>query len=137
LGAAHQGTGGVILSRAALIVVVVLATSTSTAYAQQPSVVEQFRAGYEARAMGDPYLLGLEDHVTYDVLPCENGYLLDSPPPHLGLAQFSPDTWAKARRSEDADYRDPWEVGYAVASWLALIEDPGSRAGWPTCWWRW
>jgi hypothetical protein len=116
-------------------VALILAGVTAPAHAQEPPTLERFRAGYEARAMGNPYLLGLEDHVTFHVIPCESRGVLDPSGPHLGLAQFSPDTWAKARRAPEADYRDPWEQGWAVAAWLSMIEEPGGSGGWPHCWW--
>ena len=91
-----------------------------------------FFAGYRA-AGGPPEH---EGHVVERVIPCEAGWQLDPPGYLLGLAQFDPGTWAVARCSPDADYRDPWEQGCAVENWLNSGIDPGSTAGGPTCWWR-
>ena len=99
---------------------------------------DRFRAGYLARAQGDPYLVGLLDHFVVNVIgSCECrswdcGYGL-----HVSVAQFSADTWEKARRAVDADGRDPWEAGWATAEWVTRIKGrEGTTAGWPGCWWR-
>ncbi len=77
-----------------------------------------------------------ESHWVNDVIPCESGWEVDPPGYHLGLAQFTPGTWASARNSVGADYRDPWEQGYAVARWMATIAPGyGTTVGWPYCWW--
>ena len=98
-----------------------------------------FAAGYRDRAQGDAYLLGLLDHVVGVVVPCESRWQVDAGgDQHLGLAQFHPDTWARARRAPDADWRDPAEQGYATANWIAALRrtgsDPGGSGGWPHCW---
>lgn len=89
----------------------------------------EFRRGYRA-AGGDP---DWEGHVVNVVIPCESSWNVDPGGPHLGLAQFSEDTWAKASRP-GADYRDPYEQGWAVATWMGMIADWDTTAGWPRCW---
>lgn len=98
---------------------------------QDMSVAGQFLEGYRAGG-GDPYW---EAHLI-DVIQCETEWRLDSPGIHLGLAQFTLGTWVQARCSPEADYRDPYEQGCAVARWMSMIGQPGSSEGWPTCWWR-
>ena len=98
-----------------------------------------FAAGYRDRAQGDTYLLGLLDHVVGVVVPCESRWQADAGgDQHLGLAQFHPDTWSRARRAPDSDWRDPAEQGYATANWIAALRrtgsDPGGSGGWPHCW---
>ena len=94
--------------------------------------VGSFLAGYGAGG-GDA---AWEAHLVNDVVHCESSWRLDPPGPHLGLAQFSLDTWSKARCSPEADYRDPWEQGCAVARWMAMILGLwGTTAGWAYCWW--
>ncbi len=91
-----------------------------------------FTRGY-IEAGGDAGLLG---HIINDVLPCEwrpdvwvggNGY--------LSRAQFDPASWERAGGGEPSDDR---VVGRNVANWLEIIgvENAGTTAGWPTCWWR-
>ena len=121
------------MTRAVVAVAVVGLGLGSGVYADELQVREQFRAGYEARANGNPYLLSLENHVENHVIPCESGWNMDPPGDYLGLAQFDPGTWQKARRAPDSDYRDAWEAGYAVANWISMIDDPAGRAGWG-CW---
>ena len=100
-----------------------------------PDIRADFRAGYIERAQGDQYLLSLLDHFVERVIGCESSWVLDPGGSlHLGLAQFSPDTWAKARRAPDSDWRSGWEQGFAVASWVSLIRGrEGTAAGWPYC----
>ncbi len=95
------------------------------------ALVERFLAGYRA-AGGPPEL---EQHFVERVIPCESSWRVDPPGSHLGLAQFHLGTWRLSARP-GADYRDPFEQGYAVARWLASGIDPGTTAGWPVCWHR-
>ena len=103
-------------------------------------VREWFWCGYRDRAGDDAYLLAQEQRVIFGgkdgVIGCESSWQTVTSGPHLGLAQFSPDTWAKARRAPDADWRDPYEQGWAVAAWIAAIRGrEGTTSGWPHCWW--
>ena len=83
---------------------------------------------------GDP---AWEQHWIDDVIPCESEWVLDPPGIHYGLAQFEEGTWGQARCSPEADYRDPFEQGCAVARWMSMIPGRwGTTAGWPHCWWR-
>ena len=69
-----------------------------------------------------------------DVIPCEYGwdpYVRRNY--YLSRAQFDPGTWASAG---GGDSYDDFTVGRNVANWIGMIADPGSAAGWPTCWWR-
>ena len=94
---------------------------------------EAFLDGYRAGG-GDP---AWEEHLI-DVIECESRWILDPPGIHYGLAQFAPGTWGQARCSPEADYRDPWEQGCAVARWMAMIPGRwGTTAGWPRCWHVW
>ncbi|GAG36801.1 unnamed protein product [marine sediment metagenome] len=96
------------------------------------TAAETFLAGYRAGG-GDP---AWEEHLVNDVIPCESGWNVDSGGYHYGLAQFAPGTWAAAECSPGADWRDPWEQGCAVASWMSQIPGRwGTSAGWPICWW--
>ena len=96
---------------------------------------ERFSLGYTDRADGEAYLLSLLDHIVEEVIPCESSWQADPEGFHLGLAQFDPGTWASARRAPDADYRDPYEQGWAVAEWISRIKGrEGTKAGWPSCW---
>ena len=94
-------------------------------------LVVEFARGY-ADAGGPPELI---DHLVYNVIPCESGWQVE--PPYsgfLGLAQFHPDTWARAG---GGDWRDPYQQGANVATWIRLIgvDAAGTAAGWPHCWW--
>lgn len=33
------------------------------------------------------------------------------------------------------DAADPYHVGFNVAWWVNAIDHPGTRSGWPHCWW--
>jgi len=91
---------------------------------------EAFLAGYAAGG-GPPELA---PHFTDVAIPCESGWRTDPPGYHLGMLQFAPATWRKAARA-GADYRDPWEQGFAAGNWIGPMGvDPGSRAGWAGCW---
>lgn len=69
------------------------------------------------------------------MVQCESEWRLDPPGFHLGLAQFALGTWGQARCSPEANYRDPWEQGCAVARWMAIIAPHyGTSLGWPSCW---
>lgn len=94
------------------------------------ALMAAFLAGYAAGG-GPPDLAA---HFADIVIPCESGWDLDPPGYHLGLAQFAPDTWARAARP-GADYRDAWEQGFAVGNWIGpLGVDPAGTGGWANCW---
>lgn len=102
---------------------------------------DRFALGYRERAGADSRLLRVLAHVVDDVIPCEAGPDWPSDPgnpEYRGLAQFHPDTWERARRSAEADWRDPWEQGWAMANWIGKLLDsgshPGGTGGWPHCW---
>lgn len=102
----------------------------SALQAQPVSPQGQFVRGYEA-AGGNLDQLGGALVMVY----CESRWHPRDPGGvHVGVSQFSPDTWAKARRGPEADYRDPYEQGWATATWLRMIASPRSTAGWPGCW---
>lgn len=98
---------------------------------QPVSPQARFVAGYE-QAQGDPNYLGAALVTVY----CESRWILDPGGAHLGLAQFTQDSWEKARRAPDADPYDAFEQGWAVARWISLIypTHPKSLAGWAYCW---
>ena len=94
--------------------------------------VAAFLDGYRFGG-GDP---AWEEHLV-DVIECESGWNVDPPGIHYGLAQFAPGTWAAARCSPEADYREPFQQGCAVARWMSMIApNYGTTAGWPHCWWE-
>ena len=94
------------------------------------SVVSLFLEGYRHGGGESQW----EEHLM-DVIQCESSWRLDPPGIHLGLAQFTPRTWEKARCSIDADYRNPFDQGCAVARWMRKIKPHyGTKAGWPHCW---
>ncbi len=71
------------------------------------------------------------------MVQCESSWQLDPGGYHLGLAQFSPGTWATV--SAITGFTDPYNLyhqGYNVAVWSSMIS-PGTTAGWPYCWWAW
>ncbi len=119
----------------ALAVIAALLLPTAQPAPCAPELEAQFRCGYEVRAQGDPYLLGLEDDAVV-MVGCESRWLLDpGPRAVLGLAQLEATyTWPSSRRAPDASPFDAWEQGYAVASWLAQIADPAGSSGWASCW---
>ncbi len=97
------------------------------------SVQQRFIQGY--RDAGGPAVY--EQHLIA-VIQCESGWRIEpGNPTYRGLAQFHPDTWARARRSPDADYLDPYEQGWAVGNWIRKLEasgsSPGGSGGWPYC----
>jgi len=96
-----------------------------------PTIRDAFLAGYAAA--GGPPELAL--HFVDVVIPCEDPrWDLDPVGHHAGLTQFAPETWAKAARP-GADYRDPWEQGYAVGTWIGPMGvDPAGSGGWAACW---
>ena len=66
---------------------------------------------------------------------CESSWRIDPRGYHLGLAQFSPGTWATVSAITGlADPYNPYHQGYNVAVWSSMIS-PGTTAGWPYCWW--
>lgn len=94
------------------------------------AALDAFVAGYAA-AGGPPELAA---HFTDVTIPCESGWDPDPAGYHLGLAQFAPGTWQTAARA-GADYRDPWEQGFAVGNWIGpLGVDPADSGGWANCW---
>jgi hypothetical protein len=99
-------------------------------------LLQAFSAGY-LDAGGPPDLL---DHFLYHVIPCESHWnpLDISDDGQIGLAQFDPGTWASYARP-GADWRDPWEQGWATADLAGDLisrgESPGSSGGWPWCYW--
>lgn len=92
-----------------------------------------------------------EAHFVNDVLPCEGsrwiGYYGF---PFWGRAQFSSipgDTWDKVLRhfeispEQQRSFADsPFQMGRAVAWWSNRLAEtgshPGTRGGWPVCWWQ-
>lgn len=138
---ATQPTAGILLAAAVGITPTAGPASASSATParrapdppRQPvaqALVDRFLEGY--RYAGGPP--AFEIHLVRDVIPCESGWNVDPGPGHYGLAQFAKGTWEAARCSPDADWRDPWEQGCAVASWINAGIDPGGTGGWPTCW---
>ncbi len=68
---------------------------------------------------------------------CESSWSLDPGGAHLGLSQFDPGTWATVSAITGyTDWRDAFSQGYNTATWASMV-DPGSRSGWPSCWWAW
>ena len=63
---------------------------------------------------------------------CESGGRLNPPGRHVGAFQFSRDTARKVGIDGSEDY----ETQKAAAQRWASMVDPGSRAGWPVCWWK-
>jgi hypothetical protein len=107
-------------------------SATTAEVEDPPDIHEEFRRGYRD-ASGPEALL---EHFIANVIPCESDWNLQPKGQHVSAAQFSADSWVKARRSPDSDPTNPYEVGFAVGRWLNLISEPGSSAGWPTCFWR-
>jgi soluble lytic murein transglycosylase-like protein len=95
-------------------------------------LIADFSAGYRA-AGGPPDLL---DHLITVVIPCESHWnpLDQSDAGQLGLLQFDPDTWRRAARA-GADWRVSFEQGWAGATWINAIAEPGGSGGWRVCWW--
>ncbi|KKL14172.1 hypothetical protein LCGC14_2518400 [marine sediment metagenome] len=81
---------------------------------------------------------GGQDDARIDALIwCESSWRLDPGGAHLGLSQFDPGTWATVSAITGyTDWRDPFSQGYATATWASMV-DPGTSAGWPTCWGAW
>ena len=97
---------------------------------REDTLTHNFLRGYFAGG-GDP---AWEDRVL-SMVECESDWKLDPLGPHLGLAQFAPGTWEKAKCFPDADYRSAWEQGCAVANWMQQILGRwGTSEGWPSCW---
>jgi len=95
-----------------------------------PSTAEAFLAGYRAAA-GPPEW---GSHFVEVVVPCECPSWDCGEGRHYGLLQFDPGTWAKCRRSPDADPLDPFEQGWCAATWLNMGVDPVGTGGWANCW---
>ncbi len=90
-----------------------------------------FFQGY--RDAGGQYPKGLIDAM----VQCESSWRLDPDGYHLGLAQFSPGTWATVSAiTSFTDPYNPYHQGYNVAVWSSMVS-PGTTAGWPYCWWAW
>ncbi len=71
------------------------------------------------------------------MVQCESTWRLDPGGYHLGLAQFSPGTWATVSAITGlAGPYNPYHQGYNVAVWSSMVS-PGTTAGWPYCWWAW
>ena len=71
------------------------------------------------------------------MVQCESSWQLDPDGYHLGLAQFSPGTWATVSAiTAFTDPYNPYHQGSNVAVWSSMIS-PGTTAGWPYCWWAW
>lgn len=112
----------------ALTAAVALAPAATPPLLGPADLAAAFTAGYTANG-GPPALL---DHLLNVIIPCESHWNVDPVGEHAGLLQFSDDTWAKCARP-GADYRDPFEQGWAAACWIPQI-DPASSAGWRACW---
>ncbi len=68
------------------------------------------------------------------MIQCESKWVIDPVGYHLGLAQFSPGSWATVSAITGlADWTSAYAQGYNTAVWASLV-DPGSSAGWPYCW---
>jgi hypothetical protein len=101
-------------------------------YVTEPtSVYNQFFDGY--REAGAPYSEERIDAMIW----CESSWRIDPGGFFLGLAQFEPGTWATVSAITGyTDWLDPFSHGYNVSVWASMV-DPGSRSGWPYCWWAW
>lgn len=67
------------------------------------------------------------------MIRCESTWNVNAQNGHLGLAQFTQDTWELVRRTPDADWRSPFEQGWAVARNIQR-EDTHPSKEWPNCW---
>ncbi len=110
----------------------VLGNADTLPYVQGPSdTYTQFFNGYRAAA-------GQYSEERIDAMIwCESSWRIDPGGYHLGLSQFDPGTWATV--SAITGYTDPYNPyhqGSNTATWASMV-DPGSRSGWPTCWWAW
>ena len=101
---------------------------------EEPTKWQQFREGYLAEG-GTPAWL---EHFVNVVLPCESSYwgaYYDNG--YVSRAQFDRGSWARSvEHTSLADPTDPFHVGVNVAYWSGVIDHPGTRNGWPTCWWN-
>ncbi len=71
------------------------------------------------------------------MIQCESSWRVNPPGSHLGLAQFSPGTWATVSGITGfADLYNPFHQGFNTATWASMVS-PGTTAGWPYCWWAW
>lgn len=110
--------------------VVTLPPPEAPAAPEYTDVQERFFQGY--RDAGGLYD---EAHIS-GVIRCESNWYPTPAGYHLGLAQFAPGTWdSVAGRTGLWDHTDPYAQGYNMAVWSSLV-DPGTRAGWPWCWWN-
>ena len=93
--------------------------------AAQGWIIERFILGYREADGADALL----EHFLRVVIPCESRWnpLVVSEGGHMGLAQFHPDSWAKAG---GGDPFDAYQQGANVARWAAMT-DPASQ--W-SCW---
>jgi hypothetical protein len=67
------------------------------------------------------------------MIQCESSWRLDLGRHYLGLAQFDPGTWATVSAITGyTDWRDAFSQGFNTATWASMV-DPGSRSGWPSC----
>ena len=97
---------------------------------------ERFLQGYRDGG-GSPY----PEEQILRVVDCElRGWRdgrLNPNPDYRGAPQFHPDTWARARRSVDADPDDLYEAGWAMAHWIDMLlasgSNPAGTGGWPGC----
>lgn len=85
----------------------------------------QFIAGY--RDAGGPE--ALLSHFLEVVIACESTWRVDavSPGGHLGLAQFAPDSWAKAG---GGDWTDAYQQGANTARWVGLTNPADQWSCW-------
>ena len=91
-------------------------------------VISRFTQGYQDAGGISEYL----GHIINDVIPCESTWQPDpNSPEYYGLGQFIWSTWVSVRRSADADFRDPYEQGWAIA---VNARDNDPRYEWPSCW---
>ncbi len=103
-----------------------LAPATATLPYVTADTYTRFFEGYFAAG-------GLDEERIAALIWCESSWRLDPGGWHLGLAQFDPGTWATVSAITGyTDWRDAFSQGYATATWASMV-DPGSRAGWPSC----
>jgi len=79
-------------------------------------------------------------HMVTTVIPlCENkGHnWAYQPGYHISVAQFTPESWQKVVKVTGlSNSYNLYHVGYNAATWIEMIHNrPGSRGGWPLCWW--
>jgi hypothetical protein len=109
---------------------VVPTLKTADCYGGELDVYREFTRGYYD-AGGDSSGRHLRCWID-----CESSWQLETDGVFLGLAQFHEDTWSiVAERTGLTDWKDPYHQGFNTATWEQLVS-PGTRAGWPVCWWR-